>query len=124
MIRRAVDTFSELTLWLLVLAMLIGCSSDRTQDATGATTNKDGKTDSMQAKLIPRDVLFGNPQRAGARLSPDGKYLSFLAPVDNVLNVWVGPPDDITKAVAVTEEKIRPIRGYNWAYDSKHILYS
>ena len=78
----------------------------------------------MDAKLIPRDVLFGNPERAMARLSPDGKYLSFLAPVDGVLNVWVGPADDMKQAKPVTKEKVRPVPGYNWAYDSKHILYS
>jgi dipeptidyl aminopeptidase/acylaminoacyl peptidase len=75
------------------------------------------------AKLIPRDVLFGNPQKAQARLSPDGKHLSFVAPVDGVLNVWVGPVDDISQAVPVTEEKVRPISNHHWAYDNKHILY-
>ncbi len=78
----------------------------------------------MDAKLIPRDVLFGNPERAMARLSPDGKYLSFMAPVDGVLNVWVGPAGDMKQAKPVTKEKVRPIPGYSWAYDSKHILYS
>jgi len=85
----------------------------------------DGNTEkgTMKAKLIPRDVLFGNPQRAQARLSPDGKYLSFVAPVDGVLNVWVGPADDMSKAKPVTQEKVRPVRSHNWTYDSKHILY-
>src|SRR5262245_43191495 len=72
--------------------------------------------------LIPRRTIFGNPERAGAQISPDGKHLSYLAPVDGVLNVWVAPVDDITKAVPVTEEKDRPIGNYNWAYDNKHIL--
>ena len=44
--------------------------------------------------LIPRRTLFGNPDKALARISPDGKQLSYLAPVDGVLNVWVGPVDD------------------------------
>jgi dipeptidyl aminopeptidase/acylaminoacyl peptidase len=75
--------------------------------------------------LIPRDVLFGNPQRAQGRLSPDGKWLSFLAPVDGVLNVWVVKTgDDLSKAVAVTEDKKRGIRSHDWAYDNKHILYT
>src|SRR5580765_3429791 len=46
------------------------------------------------APLIPRRVLFGNPDKAMARMSHDGKRLAFLAPVDGVLNVWVGPIDD------------------------------
>jgi dipeptidyl aminopeptidase/acylaminoacyl peptidase len=74
--------------------------------------------------LIPRSVLFGNPQRASARVSPNGKWLSYLAPVDGILNVWVAPIDDVTKAKAVTKDKIRDIRGYHWAYTGNHILYS
>src|ERR1700733_14045144 len=42
-------------------------------------------------KLISRDILFGNPEKAAARLSHDGKQLAFLARVNDVLNVWVGP---------------------------------
>jgi hypothetical protein len=41
-------------------------------------------------KLIPLEVLLGNPERAGAQISPDGKRLSYLAPLDGVLNVFVG----------------------------------
>jgi hypothetical protein len=43
--------------------------------------------------LIPRAHLFGNPTRAAARISPDGTMLSWLAPVDGVLNVFVAPTD-------------------------------
>jgi dipeptidyl aminopeptidase/acylaminoacyl peptidase len=74
--------------------------------------------------LIPREVLFGNPERAAARLSPDGSKLSFLAPVDNVLNVWVAPVGDLPAAKAVTNETKRGIRGYFWSYDSNYILYT
>src|SRR5262245_11788753 len=73
--------------------------------------------------LIPRDVLFGNPEKAGPQLSPDGKYLAYLAPdKKNVLQVWVrtvGKNDDR----AVTQDEKRGIRQYNWAFDTKHLLY-
>ncbi len=75
-------------------------------------------------KLIPRDVFFGNPERTGPRLSPDGKQLSFLAPVGGVLNVWVGPVDDPSKAKPVTSDKKRGIRIHSWAYTSNHVLYA
>ncbi|MCA9217305.1 MAG: hypothetical protein KDB27_29755, partial [Planctomycetales bacterium] len=39
--------------------------------------------------LIPRKQVFGNPEKARARISPDGNQLAFLAPKDGVLNVWV-----------------------------------
>ena len=73
--------------------------------------------------LIPRRVLFGNPDRALPTLSPDGARLAYLAPVDGVLNVWVGPADDPASAVPVTDDKVRGIRVYFWAYTNRHILY-
>lgn len=30
--------------------------------------------------LIPRELLFGNPEKAGPELSPDGKRLAYIAP--------------------------------------------
>jgi dipeptidyl aminopeptidase/acylaminoacyl peptidase len=75
-------------------------------------------------KLIPRKVLFGNPDKAGAKISPDGKHLSFLAPVNGVLNVWVGPVDNPAAAKPVTKDKKRGIRSYFWAYTNRHVLYA
>jgi len=77
----------------------------------------------MTAPLIERQKLFGNPSRAMGRLSPDGKWLSFIAPRDGVLNVWVAPVADPEAARPLTAEKTRPIRGYFWAPDSQSILY-
>ncbi len=74
--------------------------------------------------LIPREVLFGNPDKAAARMSHDGKWLSFLAPVDGVLNIWVAPIDDPSAAKPITKEKDRPIFSYSWAFTNRHILYS
>lgn len=74
--------------------------------------------------LIPRDVIFGNPERAGAQISPDGKYLSFLAPRDGVMNVFVverGQP--LENARPLTNEKVRPIRIYNWTANGEDIVY-
>ena len=123
--KRAIPATSKLALWALMLLTPIGCGSQRADESTDAKpgTQKTTGQNSMAAKLIPRDVLFGNPERAQARLSPDGKYLSFLAPVDGVLNVWVGPADDMKQAKPVTQEKVRPVRSHNWTYDSKHVIY-
>jgi dipeptidyl aminopeptidase/acylaminoacyl peptidase len=73
--------------------------------------------------LISRAVLFGNPERAAGRLSPDGKMISYLAAVDGVLNVWVAPVGDLSAAKAVTRDTNRGIRSYFWAYDNAHIVY-
>jgi dipeptidyl aminopeptidase/acylaminoacyl peptidase len=73
--------------------------------------------------LIPREVLFGNPERAVPQLSPDAKRLAWLAPdKKNVLQVWVrtvGSNDD----KMVTADKKRGIRQYFWARDNKTLLY-
>lgn len=74
-------------------------------------------------ELIERDKLFGNPARATARLSPDGQRIAYLAPRDGVMNVWVAPLADPSAATPVTEEKVRPIRGYSWSPDGSQILY-
>ena len=73
--------------------------------------------------LIPRRVLFGNPDKTATQISPDGRQLSYLAPVDGVLNVWVGPVDDPAAAQPVTQDRGRGIRFYGWAYTNTHILY-
>ncbi|MGE5736022.1 MAG: TolB family protein, partial [Acidobacteriota bacterium] len=73
--------------------------------------------------LIPRNVLFGNPERADPQISPDGTQLGYLAPVDGVLNVWIrtlGKSDDR----AVTADKKRGIRNFTWQFDNQHVLYT
>src|SRR5438874_206912 len=74
--------------------------------------------------LIPRTAFFGNPEKARVRLSPDGKRIAFVAPVEGVLNVWVSPDDDPAKAKPVTFDKHRGVVQYSWAFTSKHILYT
>jgi dipeptidyl aminopeptidase/acylaminoacyl peptidase len=73
--------------------------------------------------LIPRRLLFGNPDKTQARLSPDGTKLSYLAPVRGVLNVWVGPVADPQAAKPVTNDTNRGIRFHVWAFTGKHVLY-
>src|SRR5438034_4777058 len=89
----------------------------------GMMTSSAFAQDTASAPLIPRKVLFGNPDKAGAKISPDGKYLSWLAPRDGVMNVWVAPAGDLAKARPVTADKKRGIRAYFWAYSGNHLLY-
>ncbi|UZW60403.1 S9 family peptidase [Lysobacter enzymogenes] len=78
---------------------------------------------SADGELIPRSALFGNPERSGAQISPDGRYLSWLAPVNGVMNVWVAPAGEPAKARAVTDDAARGIRSYAWSYRSGTLLY-
>ncbi len=75
------------------------------------------------APLIPREKFFGNPTKTAGRLSPDGKWLSWIAPRDGVLNVWVAPASDPKSARPLTNERQRPIRSYFWSPDSRQILF-
>jgi dipeptidyl aminopeptidase/acylaminoacyl peptidase len=73
--------------------------------------------------LIPREILFGNPERSHPEISPDGAQLAWLAPDKNgVLNVWAGSIDG-AHAHLITNETHRPIQWYSWGGDAKHILY-
>ncbi len=98
---------------LLALAALTGCAGKQQQPVWTADNTP----------LIGREVLFGNPDKAGAQISPDGSNISFLAPVDGVLNVWVGPAENPASAQPVTHDADRGIRRYFWAFDSKHIVF-
>ncbi len=77
----------------------------------------------QETQLIPRKVLFGNPDKASPKLSPDGTRISYLAPDDGVLNVWVASTTDLSTAKPVTRDRGRGIRVYHWAYTSRHVLY-
>jgi dipeptidyl aminopeptidase/acylaminoacyl peptidase len=74
--------------------------------------------------IIDRNVLFGDPQIAAGRLSPDGSHISFLKPYKNILNIWVkGVNEPFEAARPVTADTTRPVRGYFWSRDGKYILY-
>lgn len=75
------------------------------------------------APLIPRAALFGNPTRAQGLISPDGQWLSWIAPRDGVLNIWVAPASDPEAARAITAATERPIRQHFWAPDASAVMY-
>src|SRR6202451_4715287 len=79
------------------------------------------------AELIPRRVLFGNPERISPHLSPDGTRLAWIAPQEGVLNVWAAPIGrsvvDSPAARVVTDDTDRGIRMFAWAHDARHLLY-
>jgi dipeptidyl aminopeptidase/acylaminoacyl peptidase len=81
------------------------------------------QSDPTLPPLIPREILFGNPQRSSPQISKDGKYLAYIAPDDkNVLQVWlrtVGQEDDRQ----LTDDKKRGIRLYFWTYHPEQLIY-
>src|SRR5579859_4253564 len=78
-----------------------------------------------QPPIIDRALFFGEIQIAGAQISPDGQYLSFLKPYKGTRNIWVKKTSEpFSAARPMSAEATRPIRIYFWSRDSKYILYS
>jgi dipeptidyl aminopeptidase/acylaminoacyl peptidase len=76
------------------------------------------------AALLPRRLIFGDPERSVVRISWDGTRIAFRAPVHGVLNLWVAPVDHIEQArpvTAVTDRNIGP--WVLWMHDNRHVVF-
>ncbi len=72
---------------------------------------------------IPLEDFFRNSERTGYQLSPDGTYISYMAPYCDRLNVYVRRiTDSDAQAVRITSETERSVAGYMWA-DNQRLLY-
>ena len=115
--------------WIVLIGLVAGLLAATGCATTGATATAPASSPQVAAvsesdvPLISRDVLFGDPERAAARLSPDGRWLSFLAPSEGYLNVWVAPADSPKQARPITHDAKRGIRMYFWAYAPDTVLY-
>lgn len=118
MTTRVLVALASLTLSALPapLALAAGSGGEAAASTTTTATAK-------EVPLIPRDVLFGNPDKAAPQISPGGTYISWLADVNGVMNVFVAPTGDLSKAKPVTSDTSRNIRQYFWAYNDTHVLY-
>ncbi len=81
-------------------------------------------TAAQMPALIDRDIFFGNPEYAGAQISPDGKYIAFIKPYKDTMNIWVkGTAEPFAAARPMTTDTKRPVRSYFWSRDGKFILF-
>ncbi len=109
---------SIVTSFLYVLAgwcipvLITGCKSD--QQATSLSdAARINQLISLDDEGIPVDLLFRNPEQSAFRISPDGKYISFLRPYKNRLNIYIRPfshPDTLR----LTSSIDRDISYYFW----------
>lgn len=74
-------------------------------------------------RQIPLEDFFRNSEHTAYQLSPDGKYISYLAPYKDRLNVFVRRVDeDDTTSLRLTSETERSVAGYMWA-DNERLLF-
>ena len=74
--------------------------------------------------LIDREVFFGDPEISGTQISPDGKWITFRKPYNDVVNIWVKAVDaPFDAAQPITADTERPVSGYFWTEDSRYVLY-
>jgi len=74
--------------------------------------------------IVDREILFGNPEIAGAQISPDGKFIAFRKPYKETMNVWVkGADEPFAKARPLTNELKRPVPQFFWSRDGKYVLF-
>lgn len=74
--------------------------------------------------IIDRELFFGDPEIAGAQISPDGQFIAFVKPYKGTRNVWVKRTSEpFSAAKPVTADMKRPIPGFFWTRDSKYILF-
>ena len=74
--------------------------------------------------LLRRRLIFRDPERSIVRISQDGTWIAFRAPVDGVLNLWVVSIDRIEDArpvTAVTDRNLGP--WIVWMHDNQHVVF-
>lgn len=107
-----------------VATTLVACGDAR-QGAAGdrpVMTEPDGAQ--AGGKLLPRALLFGDPQRARGRLSPDGTTLAWLEPAEGALNIWTAPVEDLEDAQVITQARDIGVYEFDWLKNNTHIWYS
>ncbi|MGH3579865.1 MAG: TolB family protein, partial [Mycobacterium sp.] len=72
--------------------------------------------------IIPVQSFFNPPEIALAQISPDGRWLAYLKPYHNKLNVFARPVAGGAER-RMTADTTRPIVQYYWSADGKRLLY-
>ena len=104
---------NKITRLFLIITLVVFYSCSQEQPAE----------QSQEVAMIGRDLIFGNPERASVQISPDGEYMSYLAPHNGVLNVFVAPIGQPDQAEVVTNDTTRGVRIYFWSYRDDNLLY-
>lgn len=101
------------------------------RDSTVESKNHDGNNPADVPPLIPLELFLSNPEQKNPQFSPDGKQLAYLAPANNVTNVWIKTigKDDDRPVTNHTKNEIYNLRCscdstfLRWSCDGKYLLY-
>jgi hypothetical protein len=92
--------------------------------AAPAIAQKKAAAAPQQPPVLDRELFFGDPEIAGAQLSPDGQFIAFIKPYKGTRNVWVKRTNEpFESAKPITADTKRPIPAYFWSRDGKYILF-
>jgi dipeptidyl aminopeptidase/acylaminoacyl peptidase len=92
--------------------------------AQGAATRVERNGPNGRAPLIPRRLLFADPGKSVVRISPDGRRIAYLAPLDGALNLWVAPLDDVGNARTMTRVTDRSLGPWvQWLHNNRHVVF-
>lgn len=120
----------------LVCCVMWSCAATAAQVTSARSVPnpapKPSTEQTLMNDLIPRDILFGNPDKLAIQLSPGGSYLSYVAPYEGVLNIYLADRPTVSSVSSgeelegrpITFDKGKGIHSYQWLYDSQHIVYS
>lgn len=116
---------------VLLFSLIAGCAGPSTVPVPDSSTASPPAPeplmataeDHAQVPLLPRDLLFADPDRALVRLSPDGRWLTWLAPAEGALNVHVAPVDDLDAVRTLTRIPGPGVRSYRWTHAPDLLVY-
>ena len=105
---------------LLALPLLANGAAAQARGAPARDAQQAGQL----PPIIPITHFFDNPEIAGAQISPDGRWLSYLKPYREKLNIFIRPVAGAATAERrMTADTLRPVSAYFWSADARYLLY-
>jgi dipeptidyl aminopeptidase/acylaminoacyl peptidase len=113
-----------------VFYVLTGCQSEQSQVADNAASTRQSDT-VADFPILPLERLMAPGSFGTPLISPDGRLISWIAPLDGISNLYVAPAHDIAAARPVTRFTEGGVRGtnvsgkviYRWHYDSRRVIF-
>src|SRR6266508_3620908 len=103
-------------------ARLLGSATTSRAQSAGRQTSTGGAKAAMP--LIPRSLLFADPDRSVVRISPDGTRIDFQETDDGMINLWVSPIKNVKKARPFTRVTDRALGPWLvWLPNNRHVVF-